>query len=82
MAQFHDIFCVSDDPLTTVEIADWLSEAWYGDDEPCPVPKLRVGRDLPVCSCGQAARWYSLSTPPRTRCRRTGASIGTSTPGS
>jgi hypothetical protein len=39
MAQFHDIFCVSDDPLTTVEIADWLSEAWYADDEPTFVPQ-------------------------------------------
>ena len=48
--------------------------------KPCPVPKLRAG--LLVCSCGQAARWRSLSRPPGIRYRRTGASIGTTTPGS
>ena len=30
----------------------------------------------------QAARRYSLMAPPRTRCRRTGALIGTTVPGS
>ena len=40
------------------------------------------GRELHFRGCGQAARRYSLMTPPRTRRRRTGASIATTTPGS
>jgi hypothetical protein len=47
---------------------------------PCQNSALAV-----TCSSvgsGQAARWYSLRTPPRTRSRRTGAFIGTTTPGS
>ena len=34
MAQFHNIFCVSDTPLATAEIAAWAGETWYGDGAP------------------------------------------------
>ena len=34
------------------------------------------------CGCGQAARWYSLRTPPRMRRRRTASLISTTTSGS
>jgi len=38
--------------------------------------------DLRLHRSGQATRWYWLITPPRTRLRRTGASIATTTSGS
>ena len=45
--------------------------------------KIRVaGRELLLRRWGQAALRYSLMTPPRTRCRRTGASTDTTTRGS
>jgi transposase len=47
-----------------------------------PCQNAVPGRDLPLCGCDQAAWWYSLRTPPRTRCRRMAASIDTTTPGS
>jgi hypothetical protein len=34
MAQFHNIFCVSDTPLATAEIAALAGETWYGDGAP------------------------------------------------
>jgi transposase len=40
------------------------------------------GRELVFRGSAQAARRYSLMTPPRTRRRRTGASIAITTPGS
>jgi hypothetical protein len=51
--------------------------------DPCTVPELDA---RPLTSgfveSGQAARWYSLITPPRIRRRRIGASIGMTTLGS
>ena len=59
-----------------------LREMQVGSQGACTVPKLIA---WPV-TCGFADRsggsWYSLITPPRTRRRRTGASIATTTAGS
>jgi len=45
-----------------------------------PCQKLLLGLTLRFCGCGQAAQWYSLRMPPRTRRRRRAASIDTTHP--
>jgi len=44
--------------------------------------KSSVGVVTALSCCGQAARWYWLMTPPRTRRRRMGASIAMTRSGS
>jgi hypothetical protein len=34
VSQFHSIFCTSGATLTRLEIATYVSEAWYGDGDP------------------------------------------------
>jgi Single-strand binding protein family len=48
----------------------------------CSVPKLAWSPCDLVFGAAQATRWYSLITPPRTRCRWIGASSGMTVAGS
>ena len=66
--------------FTTQFLARLLVEKFVAG--PCSVPKLSRGPANWRFSAAQAIRWYSLITPPRTRCRRIGALSGMTHAGS
>ena len=49
--------------------------------QPCSVPMFARGLWRGLSWIGQAARWYWLSTPPRSCLRRTGVSMATTVVG-